>query len=458
MSLSSFSEKELEENYYNIIKSIGKTKYGELFLVSFDEVDINYMTSNLYWWPIGSDEVIEKDGVLFAPGEPRTVHTSNGFGCTAENAWRTDGCHGGLDMGDGSAPGIVNVIAAKDGVVIYPTAEYQTQYEDHGYYGNKEGGGYGNYVVIQHADGLYTVYGHLAKDSITVFANETVKQGQVIGKMGHSGSSTGPHLHFTVGIGGIGRANVVDPLDYIDPDNPRPQNPDFSTITTVLTKNEFVAKMNNYCERSGNKSFCNNFAKNASGIYDVSIRNGVNPELVVVMAGAESWWYLSDACAYTNNYWGIEIYNGLGCNGGGIYTDIFEGVEAFAKVVSRYNPGGYYAERIKAINKERTEAGCDPAGHGGPGSIEGMQTMYSTVGEYRYNPGGTSLGGCYYYDYIYGKNYCSSRVTCTAYTNDRSKDGVNCPAESRTTTCEYNDYTAWRVEKLLRFRRDIFGL
>ena len=41
MSLSSSSEKELEEIYYKIIKSIGKTKYGELFLVTFDEVDIN---------------------------------------------------------------------------------------------------------------------------------------------------------------------------------------------------------------------------------------------------------------------------------------------------------------------------------------------------------------------------------------------------------------------------------
>ncbi len=450
-----FVNPENEEKVMDAIKSIYDEKelYDELSgIVEEDEVTL--VSTNTYWWPIGSDEVVEKDGILYALGAPRTVSTSNGFGCTAENAWRTDGCHGGLDMGDGSAPGIVNVIAAKDGVVVYPTAEYQKNYEDHGFYGNTEGGGYGNYVVILHADGVYTVYGHLAKGSITVMANQEVKQGQVIGKMGHSGSSTGPHLHFTVGIGGIGKANVVDPLDYIDPDNPRPTSVEFSPISTILSKSEFVARMNDYCARSGNASFCSNFAANAEGIYNVSVKNNVNPELVVAMAGAESWWYLSDSCAYTNNYWGIEIYNGLGCNEGGIYSDIYEGVAAFARVVARYNPGGRYADEITAINEERTEAGCDPAGHGLPGTIEGMQTKYSTIGPYRYNPGNSSLGGCYYYKHIYSDSYCSSRPTCTPVNGKYN----SCPAESKTTVCEYNDYTAWRVQKLVKFRRDIFGL
>ena len=57
---------------------------------------------------------------------------------------------------------------------------------------------YGNYVIIQHTDGNYTLYGHLYQNSITVVAGDSVRQGQVIGKMGSSGQSTGPHLHFEV--------------------------------------------------------------------------------------------------------------------------------------------------------------------------------------------------------------------------------------------------------------------
>ena len=55
-------------------------------------------------------------------------------------------------------------------------------------------GGYGNYVVIQHANGSQSLYGHLTTP--TVSSGQTVSQGQVIGLSGNSGKSTGPHLHF----------------------------------------------------------------------------------------------------------------------------------------------------------------------------------------------------------------------------------------------------------------------
>lgn len=57
-------------------------------------------------------------------------------------------------------------------------------------------GGYGNYIVITHAGGVQTLYGHLSKLEVSV--GETVKQGQEIAKSGNSGKSTGPHLHFGV--------------------------------------------------------------------------------------------------------------------------------------------------------------------------------------------------------------------------------------------------------------------
>ena len=57
-------------------------------------------------------------------------------------------------------------------------------------------GGYGNYVVIQHPNGTQTVYGHLL--NLFVVQGEQVEQGQQVGRMGNSGHSTGPHLHFEV--------------------------------------------------------------------------------------------------------------------------------------------------------------------------------------------------------------------------------------------------------------------
>ena len=55
---------------------------------------------------------------------------------------------------------------------------------------------YGNCVIIRHSDGTRAIYGHLKYGSIKVKEGQTVKQGQVVGQIGDSGLSTGPHLHF----------------------------------------------------------------------------------------------------------------------------------------------------------------------------------------------------------------------------------------------------------------------
>lgn len=57
-------------------------------------------------------------------------------------------------------------------------------------------GGYGSYVVIKHANGTQTLYAHMS--SVAVGKGQTVNQGQVIGYVGNSGRSTGPHLHFEI--------------------------------------------------------------------------------------------------------------------------------------------------------------------------------------------------------------------------------------------------------------------
>ena len=101
--------------------------------------------------------------------------------------------HTGIDL---AAPLRTPVHAAADGVVLLAAASVDPQ-------GHLVG--YGNYVLIGHADGFATLYGHL--DSVSVRTGDVVHQGQIVGLEGSTGWSTGPHLHFEIRRG----TEVLDP-------------------------------------------------------------------------------------------------------------------------------------------------------------------------------------------------------------------------------------------------------
>lgn len=109
---------------------------------------------------------------------------------TSPYGMRWGSLHPGLDIG---APAGAPIRAAASGRVL--VAAYN--------------GGYGNLVVIDHGRGLATAYAHQAR--LAVAAGQTVAQGQVIGYVGSTGVSTGPHLHFEVRVNG----STVDPLGYL---------------------------------------------------------------------------------------------------------------------------------------------------------------------------------------------------------------------------------------------------
>lgn len=69
--------------------------------------------------------------------------------------------------------------------------------------------GYGNRVIIDHGNGYVTLYGHLSKTSVS--SGQSVNRGDIIGLMGSTGRSTGPHLHFEIRQGGV----TVDPMGYL---------------------------------------------------------------------------------------------------------------------------------------------------------------------------------------------------------------------------------------------------
>lgn len=416
-------------------------------IIKSDDISSGYRGSSsfgrvkkeVYWWPIGSAETEEQNGFLLAKGDPQITTISNNY--NDENK--------GIDISSGEAdPNTINVIAVKPGVVTYPTDDSQTQFEDSGT--ASDGDGYGNYVKIRHSDGSYTLYAHLAKDSITVKADDVVEQGQVIGKMGRSGDASETKLHFEIRIGSDSPDSSVDPTQYIKMDDPRPSSygttGGFSLNETVLSLSEFKVKMDDYCQRNGNQNFCYNFSSNSELVYQTSVENNVNPELVVVTAGTEQGWGNPNG---SYNFWGIAVTNGS--NDTGSFGSLENGIVQYAKVINDYNsPNSSHYNEIINRNNAREEAGCKAEGHGMPGTLEGMQSLYSWIGDHRYNPGGNGLGGCVYLNLIYGAGYCSSVPTCYDYNN--------CPSDSKTTVCEQNDYTAYQLIGKFKIRYDIFGL
>lgn len=126
-------------------------------------------------------------GTLFRP-VPGAV--TSGFGYRIHPIFHVRKMHTGVDMhADMGEP----IHAAAAGTVV------QAGWR----------GGYGKCVIIEHGNGLATLYAH--QSEILVSAGQNVKKGEVIGKVGSTGYSTGPHLHFEVRVNG----SPVDPAGYL---------------------------------------------------------------------------------------------------------------------------------------------------------------------------------------------------------------------------------------------------
>ncbi len=136
------------------------------------------------------DTIVIPGGEVMAPAptkKPGSSSTASAGGSTyfshpVPGAVRTQGIHGynGVDL---AAKTGTNVRAAAAGQVILSRSSGWN-------------GGYGNYIVVKHANGSQTLYAHLSGNAVGV--GESVAQGQVIGYVGNTGRSTGSHLHFEV--------------------------------------------------------------------------------------------------------------------------------------------------------------------------------------------------------------------------------------------------------------------
>ena len=114
------------------------------------------------------------------------------------NEDRTTYNHGAIDIAGGGILG-APVVAADSGTVAYTCTYCTHNWGKSGSCGC--GGGYGNYVWIDHGNGKETIYAHLT--SVTVNPGDYVTKGQLIGYVGSTGYSTGPHLHFECRYNGV---------------------------------------------------------------------------------------------------------------------------------------------------------------------------------------------------------------------------------------------------------------
>lgn len=129
-------------------------------------------------------------GEMFAWPITAVWHLSSHFGPRPDPKTGVESYHTGIDM---ACPMGTPIKAAMAGKVAYTGVSNV----------------FGNYVILTHADGYQTLYGHMSK--IIAKKGETVSQGTKIGLVGSTGYSTGPHLHFTVYKNG----RLVDPLTLL---------------------------------------------------------------------------------------------------------------------------------------------------------------------------------------------------------------------------------------------------
>lgn len=177
-------------------RNIDKIAYTEVFgeeLKEFTETDS--IITALYKKPVstysgysGSYTIAYQKVDL---GISLTLPVKSGYTITSRFGARWGTTHTGTDV---AAPTGTPIYAAAAGTVTFA--------------GN-QGNGYGNYIVIDHGNGVNTLYGHCS--SLGVSTGTYVAQGQYIGAVGSTGNSTGPHLHFEVRKDGA----RYDPQNYV---------------------------------------------------------------------------------------------------------------------------------------------------------------------------------------------------------------------------------------------------
>jgi murein DD-endopeptidase MepM/ murein hydrolase activator NlpD len=132
------------------------------------------------------------DGFIW-PLEERFQRITDTFGWTSSFGGRN---HGGIDIGNAGING-ASIYSIQSGTVIRAVE-------------SNSNAGYGSHVIVDHGGGVASLYAHMQFGSVAVSEGQDVVVGQMLGRVGSTGWSTGPHLHFEIHVNGV----RVNPLGY----------------------------------------------------------------------------------------------------------------------------------------------------------------------------------------------------------------------------------------------------
>lgn len=192
-----------KEQAEDVIKQLTDKKSSNIKQISYDQIfgteikdftETDKIVTALYKKPVvnysGSYTIASSD-VKMDLGISLIKPISSGYTITSRYGARWGRTHTGLDV---AAPTGTTIYAAASGTVS--TVQSLT-------------GSYGNYLIINHGNGVQTLYGHC--NTILVSQGTTVSQGQAIATVGSTGNSTGPHLHLEIRVNGT----TLNPQNYL---------------------------------------------------------------------------------------------------------------------------------------------------------------------------------------------------------------------------------------------------
>ena len=192
----------------------------------------------------------------------------------------------------------------------------------------------------------------------------------------------------------------------------------FTISKTSFTKSEFKKKIEEYAQTYKQWEV---FVTNADDYYDYAVSKGVNPELIITVAGKECG---GNPCS-KGNYWG------WGCPNGAAKCEELSGFMVGARHV------------IDSLSKSDTIYNWFYIHH------------YSWIGDYWYNPGDSGEGGCYYAPYIYPDDTMPARV------KNACASGKECSGSSCQKTIPEEDqaaYSNYLIKVMVGIRKSVFGL
>lgn len=194
ISADVISPDRLKEEGVKRLKKVNDSKLAERLMVRLDSLDDALIRQSASFVELINKARENKDKMRRIPSI-MPLHTkdytlASGYGKRIDPMYDIPQFHEGLDF------------AANVGTPVYATADGEISVVA------TDKSGYGNYVDIEHGFDYMTRYGHMSK--ILVKQGQTVKRGEMIGYVGSSGKSTGPHLHYEVRLKG----EAMNPVDY----------------------------------------------------------------------------------------------------------------------------------------------------------------------------------------------------------------------------------------------------